>query len=357
MLFYIFLFLACVGILFFYKKDRALSISILLLWFVFAFRDAVGLDDGNYILAFDYLQRSGGYDIEWSYHLLVLLSSALGMNHQFVFIIYATLSYLFVYKALKLFYSNNTQRAVFIACFFGMVFVSVMSVMRQFLSAACCFYAAALLYKEGKILKPLLLCILATIFHTGAIIALPLLLFLHPKVHCDYKIKLLLPIVSVVIGYSGVITAILGTMMQFLPQSYQIYAGAISGSFSSAGGTLSWLLLLMFLFQCFVSARGTAREPLNPMQIALEKGQLIYLCLLFIFVHAGVASRLAFTFIIFSATIPITFTARIRRIGRPLMYAGFCTLMLVLFVMTLASVSSGNSNAFIPYRFSFDLFQ
>lgn len=348
---YLALFVVCVGILLLSKKDRALVISILILWAIFAFRDSVGVDDTSYIRAFENINIGWAFDIEWSYRTLALVASQLGFTYKLLFFLYATLSFIPFYKGIKLFFDTNIQRALFMACFFGLVFVSAISVMRQFLSACFCFYAVGLLYNENKLLKPLILCTVATLFHGGAIISIPILFLMRPNIHITYKAKIGLVIVSAVIGYSGLMSSALNMVMRFLPASYKIYSDSVYGSFSSAGGTLSVILLMMFVMQCFVSVRGQKAEPTDVMQIVIEKGQLIYLCLLFLFAHAGVASRLAFTYLIFSATIPLTMVKRIKKKDRFITGLLIIITMIILYVLAIQSVSS-ESGAVIPYNAS-----
>lgn len=353
MFFYIFLFVAVVGILLCSKKKRTTKIAFLILWIIYAFRDNVGVDDGNYIQVFEYIQKGWGYDVEWSYRALCKLALSLGLSYKILFIIYGTLSILLLYRTISILYENNVNKAIYMACFFGTVFVSSVSVMRQFLAACFCFYAAAVMYKEEKILKPIIICAIGSVFHAGAVISIPFMFIIRPKVKITYSTKILVMLACVACGYLNVANLILNLSMKILPQSYQIYSGAISGSFSSAGGTLSLLLMLLFVFQCVVSWRAGRIEPIDPMDIIIEKGQLLYLGILFFFVHAGVASRLAFTFLPFAATIPITFVKRIQRRQQEGVVFALILAMLALMIMTLNSVSQVQEGAFIPYNASF----
>ena len=349
---YIILYFTCIGALFISKKEKALVIPILLLWAMFAFRDLVGVDDINYIKSFENLSKGWSYDIEFSYQLLAAFANKMGLNYKALFFFYATVSYILLYKGINTLYKTNQRKALFMACFFGLVFVSAMSVMRQFLSACFCFLATALLYKENKLIKPLILCVIASLFHGGAVIAIPFLFFMRPQVHITYKAKLIVIFLCVLVGYSGIITRVLEYSMHLFPGSYQIYSSSISGSFSSAGGTLSIILLVLFFVQALMSLRAGIKEPTNKMQIVMEKGQLAYLGLLFLFVHAGVASRLAFSFLLFSATIPLTFMQRIKKKDRVLTMLAFFALMLVLYLRAINSVALSGEGGFLPYNAS-----
>ena len=353
MLFYIFLFVVVVGILLCSKKKRTTKIAFFILWIIYAFRDNVGVDDQNYIQIFEYIQRGWEYDVEWSYRTLCKLALAMGLNYKILFIIYGTISMILLYKAIDLLYESNVNKAIYMACFFGTVFVSSVSVMRQFLAACFCFYAAAVMYKEDKIIKPIIYCVIGSVFHTAAAISIPFIFLIRPKVKITYSTKILVMVACVVCGYLNVANIILNLSMKILPKSYQIYSGAISGSFSSAGGALSLLLMLLFVVQCIISWMARGKRTISSKDAIIEKGQLLYLGILFFFVHAGVASRLAFTFLPFAATIPITFVKRIQRRQRTGIALALILAMLVLMIMTLNSVSQVQEGAFIPYNVSF----
>ena len=357
MAFYILLFVFTVGILFCSRKKSATRLSIGILWAVYAFRDDIGVDDGNYIQVIDYLKRGWGYDVEWSYRKICELALKIGMNYKFCFFVYGTLSIILLYKALDIFFEGNFKKGIYLACFYGTVFVSSVTVMRQFLAACFCFYAVALLYRDNKITKPLLMCAIGVVFHTGAIISIPFLFLLQRNNVVGYTKKMMIIFLCVVGGYSGILNIILSVFTRFLPASYQMYVSSLGQSYSTAGGTLSWLLLLMFAFQCVASERAGIKVPEDKLDNVMEMGQLMYLGLLFLFVRAGVASRLAFTFLPFVATVPITFIKRIRKVQRKVVIFVLVVAMLLLMCMTLNSTAAIRNGVFIPYRGSFDFWK
>ena len=110
MTFYILLFVFTVGILFCSRKKSATRLSIGILWAVYAFRDDIGVDDGNYIQVIDYLKRGWGYDVEWSYRKICELALKIGMNYKFCFFVYGTLSIILLYKALDIFFEGNFKK-------------------------------------------------------------------------------------------------------------------------------------------------------------------------------------------------------------------------------------------------------
>lgn len=229
--------------------------------------------------------------------------------------------------------------------------------MRQFLAACFCFYAVALLYRDGKLVKPLIISVVGVMFHKGAILAIPFLFLLQRVNEVDYTKKIIILFICVICGYLGILNILINKFVGFLPISYQGYISSLGQSYSTAGGTLSWLLLLMFAFQSVVSKHAGLKVPEERLDKIIEMGQLVYLGILFLFVRAGVASRLAFTFLPFAATVPITFINRIRNTQRKAVVLILIMGMGLLMCMTLSSTADIRYGVFIPYRGSLDFWK
>lgn len=352
MLFYISIFAASVSITLLSKKKKAVILSLLILWALFAFRNEVGMDDRAYIQAFESINLGWDYEIEWTFKLISHIATFLGFNYKFVFLIYSTISFTFIGLSIKLLFNNNIYVALFLSSFLGLAFVPCISVMRQFLSASICFYAFIIYIMKDKKMLGILLCIIATFFHDAAFISIPILIF-FPKFKISYFTKITILLLCVVLGYLNFPNVILNLIFRFLPIGFQVYENAITGSFSSAGGTVSLLLLVLFIFQCYYSMKEKKQYPSNTKIDLLEKGQLLYLSILFFFVDAGVTSRLAFTFIPFIATLPYTLLFRFRKEDRLIIIFLFIFIMFILYILTLNNVS----NIMIPYDGSFNIFK
>lgn len=354
MAFYIALFIISVFIVYYARKDRTARWGYIILWFVFAFRDKVSVDDSGYISAFEKINLGWSFDVEWSYQLLSKFAYSVGLNYKFVFFVYATLSFAFLIKALDLLFENNKEKSFYLSCFYGMVFVTALSVMRQFLAACICFYAIASYLKKESFKKSIILILFAIFVHGGAIIALPLLFVLRFHWKLSYGAKTGILTICVVCGYTNIIGKILEMVMPLLPASYQLYSSAISGSYSSAGGTVSIVMMLMFLLQCMVSYRAGIVYAHDEKTDILEWGQLVYLALLFVFVRAGVANRLSMTFIPFIASLPYTFSLRIKKDQQVLVRSILAVLMLILYIITIQQTAAMYDGTFIPYTWSYN---
>lgn len=354
MAFYIGLFIISVLVVLISKKDSMAKLGYLFLWSVFAFRNKVSVDDSGYISAFEKINLGWDFDVEWSFQALSKFTSSIGLNYKFVFFVYATASFVFLIRTVDLLLETNVKKGFYLACFYGTIFVTAMSVMRQFLAACICFYAIASYLKKKDFRCSICLIGLAVVIHGGAIIAFPLLFICKFQGKLSYSKKILIMVLCIVCGYGNIAGSLLQMGIKFLPISYQIYSNAISGSYSSAGGTVSIILVLMFLLQCVISYREGVDYPHDEEVNVLEFGQLLYLGLLFLFVHAGVASRLSTTFMPFIASLPYTFSLRIRENQRKMIWFVFIAAMLILYAVTIKQTAYMYEGTFIPYQWSFD---
>ena len=88
-------------------------ISLFLIFFLFAFRNNVGIDDYNYKLYFDLI--SAGNDkqffnisgVEYSYYIICKVLSFLRLNYKSVFFFYSSIGFIFIWKTLKKFSLNK----------------------------------------------------------------------------------------------------------------------------------------------------------------------------------------------------------------------------------------------------------
>lgn len=351
MLFYICLFIITVSLVLFTRKKVFTILAFVLLSATFAVRDVLAVDDLVYIQAFEYINLGWDFDIELSYKLISHWIYQVGMNYKAVFFIYGTLSIFFLYKAVNIFCNNNFQKAVFLAAFFGIVFITSMSVMRQFLAGCIVFYAIALYIRKDKALPTLLLMIFASFFHYSAIIAIVMYFLLPWTKRIPEYAKMILPVVCLIIGYLNIPGNMLSTISSFLPDSYRHYSDSVTGNYSSAGGTMHYILLAIFIAQ-FLMRKNTEVSLKSKSEVTLELGQMIYLCLNFLLAQAGVASRLSFTFMPFIATLPYTFMKNFNIGERKLIGLICIACMFGMLINSINGISSNGSEFFIPYRWS-----
>ena len=78
--------------------------------------------------------------------------------------------------------------------------------------------------------------------------------------------KIILPTLCILLGYFNVAGIILSGLSNFLPNSYSQYSDSLAGNYSTAGGTMHYVLFIIFLGQ-FLIRRSSYTS---------EKGDYIY---------------------------------------------------------------------------------
>lgn len=352
MIFYISLFILCVGLILFTNKEIYVKLSYIILGATYALRDSLSIDDGGYIQAFNHINMGWDFDIEFTYKFISKFTSFIGMNYKLVFFIYASLAMYFLYKATKLLYSRNLEKAIYLSSFFGIIFITSVSVMRQFLAATIVFYAIAHYIENHKSRVFIILVIIASCFHYAALISIIFYIALKVGAKITDKFRLMIVVLSVILGSINIVGIVIKSLWFLLPESYSLYSDSVTGKFSGAGGTLQYLLLVLFMIICLSSMKNNKNEKVYKTEI-IKTGQMIYLSLIFLLTNAGVASRLAFTFIPFAATIPYMFSKLFIKKDQNFIRFLSVTGMFFLLLFTLNAVSN-DSEYFIPYRASFD---
>lgn len=353
MLFYICLFIITVSLVLFTRKKVFTVMAFVILGATYALRDVLAVDDILYIQAFEYINSGWYYDIEITYRWLSQGMYQMGLNYKAIFFIYGTLSIFFLYKGVNIICDNNFQKALFLATFFAVIFITSMSVMRQFLAGCIIFYTIISYIKEKKLLKTWVLLILSSFVHYSSGLAVVAFLFLFLKKRIPDIMKIILPILCLIIGYLNIPGSIIGGLSSFLPESYSHYSDALVGNYSTAGGTMHYVLLIMFIGQFVLRKQSVAADEKTSF---LELGQMIYLCLNFLLAQAGVASRLSFMFMPFIASLPYTFIKNFNLNDRKIIGVTCIACMFTMFVYSINGFVASNSEFFIPYKGSLNFF-
>ncbi len=351
MLFYSCLFIITVGLVLFTRKKVFTIMAFLLLSATYALRDILAVDDVVYANAFEYINLGWDYDIELSYKWLSQFFNQLGLNYKAIFFFYGTLSIYFFYKGINIFCNSNFQKAIFLSAFFGVVFITSMSVMRQFLASCIVFYAIAYFVSKKKLLPTILLISIASFFHYSASVAIVIFLLIISAKKIPDILKITLPIICLVLGYYNIIGIIIRYFSSLLPDSYRQYSNELTGSFSTAGGTMHIVLLLIFIAQ-FLFKKHQENYIKDEKIVFLEIGQMVYLCLNLLLAQAGVASRISITFIPFIVSLPYTFMRNFHLPERKFIGLASIMCMFAMLIITLNDITSNGSTFFVPYKWS-----
>ncbi len=355
MIFYISWFLIVLLLLVFKKKDSNINIKIIFILFILVYgcRDYGGVDDLNYIEAFNNaIQGKVVYGIEDSFLAMARFLGGLGFNYKALFFLYALVSFVFVYLAYKELCSSNEDWIIVILGFFVFSFFPTITIMRQFVAASIITYACTLKLKNKKIL-PLILIALATIFHQGAVIGF--VVYFMSFIKIKPWIKIIIPIGCLYIGYTGYLYQILNKMIVIIPTKY---LGYIDPYFKTVPhiGLLHTLLLAIYLCQFILLINNNIDEELDEKIHFLESQQMVYFCVFFITLSNGWISRLSIYFILFLPFIFKTFIARFSvEKDKKILFTICLFAYLLLFVYQITgSPDSLDIMNLIPYKGSFD---
>lgn len=219
-------------------------VTFVLLWFLTGFRSsAIGNDTRNYLYYFKHF--SSGLDsasrIEIGYQIFNhLLGKAVHTKHAFL-IVMATIMYggiaVYVFKFSK----NPAVSLCLIYSFFFSVFASMF---RQGLAMVVALYGYQLL-KDGKKIPAALLFLLATSFHTTAIVCF--LLFLDFKILENRWLVLGVTLFCAAFSLTGALKAAVGAIVP----KYLTY---FTGKYASSGWlAITYYLLLYAVFYYLVN--------------------------------------------------------------------------------------------------------
>jgi hypothetical protein len=354
MIFYFSWFIVIFLLLALKREDSNKNVIIVFILFILIYgcRNFGGVDDPSYISAFNSLINGNEkvvYGIEESFLMISRALGALGFNFKAVFFIYALISFAFMYLAYKELCENKYDWIIAILGFMVFSFLPTITVMRQFAACSIITYAFTLKLKNKNKLS-LLFIGLACFFHIGSLIGF--VFFLLFSIKLNVKTKVIVPLVCLVLGYSGFFVKILTQLIVFIPRKYLGYLGEYD-YLNPNIGYLPILLLIVYLLQFVLNK--TKRNSDKTIDF-LERGQMAYFSLYFITLTNGWMSRLSIYFILFLPFIFKTFISRFSlKENKQLLYTICYTAFLLLFVYQIVNLpNSINMSTLIPYNGSFD---
>lgn len=180
------------------KKPNIIGLLVLIsiISIIAAFRGNLGSDTQMYINAYQYgsdtIRR--WVDFEIGFQLLMNTIRLTGMPYQFFFFVTNFLAMFFAFLVIA---HERDNINVFMASFLCMVdfYFLCWNIIRQALAVSMCIYALCL-YLDKKWKNAILLIILASLFHTSALICLAIIVAKY--VFESKKYKLLLVVVAIV---------------------------------------------------------------------------------------------------------------------------------------------------------------
>ncbi|MCQ6358780.1 EpsG family protein [Bacillus cereus] len=335
------------------QKNRVNVIIVFALFtLVYGIRDYGGVDDLTYITAFNNaISGDIVYGLEGSYLVISKFLGSLGFSYKAVFLLYATISFTFMYLAFKKLCKDKHEWIIAMLGFLVFAFFPTITVMRQFAAAATLTYAFTLKL-QGKNKLPLVFIGLASVIHVGSVIGF----LIYPLFFINLKsvFKAVIPIICLGIGYFGILNSFFSAFSLMIPSKY---VGYLDENITNPDiGVLHIILFIVYLCQFALEALYKSKKPLDRNMHFLENAQMIYFSLFFITLSSGWASRLSIYFILF---IPFTFITFISRFSlerdRQILYKicyGACALLFMYQILNLSN-STDVSNL-LPYKWSLD---
>lgn len=313
------------------------SASFLVLWFLTAFRSiSIGTDTQNYVMYFNYFSR--GVDksigVEAGYQYLCYFISKITNNSHTFLIVISTIMYggvgPYLFK-----YSKNT--AVSLCLFYSFFFSVFASILRQGIAMVIALYGYLLL-KDGKKIAAALVFLLATFFHTTAIVCF--LLFADFEFFKRQWLVLTLTVICAIISFSGVLKVAINTIV---PR----YTHYFEGMYASSGRLAITCYLLLYMAFYYLISRSLIAD-YKPDRVVATNFTLLLVLTAFgyavnLFERAG-----EYFMLIAVAEIPnMLYRGKVKHFR--LWLLGICAVTLIMFILILI-YRPGWSHLY-PYEF------
>ena len=366
-------------------------------WPVFAvlaafvgFRNYGGVDDinfsnlqaGGYINSFYLFKRIGDQIFSYSswessYYFFCKLALSLHMSYKAVFLIYAVLTYFFLYLAFRVLCKTRTEWLLAIGSYQCFCLITGLSLMRQSLAMAMILYAVTLIMSL-KWKKAFIIWLLACVIHNAALFAIIIFILFSPKVKIHRLAKALVPPVCYLLGVSGAVNAVILQLSWIFPAKYQIYLNNYKLNqfgVTQSAGLLSAVFFIIYLMQLVLgynsSRKGDGEEPSKYLrqqtvhaEVAvtgnctdiLERGEGLYLSLYFVALSSGAATRVSILFIVFTAFLLNTFLSHFPKADKQVLGIVMMALLVIYYVYELSVLPQNIAQMIYPYHWSTNLF-
>lgn len=225
------------------KKINVYDIILLLiLILVCGLRDRVGTDYGLYKFYYNNIDQNSRFEI--GFRFLIELSNKIGMSYNTFLILIAAITITLFYVAIKK-YSSKPAASIFFFVALGYYAYSF-NIIRQMLAIAITLYGINYI-KEKKFFKYLILILIASSFHSTALIMIPIYFLLKLKNNKKNNIILVFICVILPFLYNTIFTFIVTNFEQ-----YSAYATINDYTYTEPGigtyviGMVNFVLFILF---------------------------------------------------------------------------------------------------------------
>lgn len=366
------------------KQKRVLCyVLIFIIWFIGAFRYKIGEPDYNtysnlyniwdlfkYVDLWDVLFA---HDVEPMFNIIVATLTHLSMTSQSMFVLYYTITVVFLFMGLRRYSDNYDIMAVTLCLFLsfpaqGGYWWSFVF-MRQAVAVSIVFWGAS--YIRHKAIVFLLATFVAVMFHYSAILGV--LLLLMDKTAISTNKVCVLACFGFILNAMGIMTDALLKILEYGSYIYGRYTGAILGA--GSGVTLFSPMAAMLTILYLMLRRYQIRDNLSPMIVnAASLYILLRVYMSFGSSNSGLGSvvhrfetyfLLYFLLMISMGLTKLRNMNNISAIVKGVLVIGFVSMFCIMSLRNIA-ISGGIADPFgnrevssdnINYEFNFDLFK
>lgn len=356
--FYIILFITLVGLAylssFLHQHDYENRIMLgiidvlpfVILIIITGFRYQVGTDYDGYLKNFELLKYYEIDRIEISFRMIVSAAYFLHLNHQFVFLVYAIITYLFLYFAIRFFDPEAKYRHFIVGLLMTFFLFNIFNTIRQMAAVSILAFGLQYLVKK-QWFHYLLMAALAFFFHRSSI-AFSFIFFIALLFPIKYYIFLL--IIAPFLFFTNFINLMIGLFVRITGMDfYLIYVTGNNGrvSLSSGLGIIIFYLIAVILFLFFDHVAENEKER------TIVKLYILYAALYLVFLPSEVATRmLYYPMLAVPLAIPLLGNLSPDRRERVYLQYAIVGIMLFLFIdLMVVSQSLMTNGSILDYNF------
>ncbi|MGE6611539.1 EpsG family protein [Peribacillus sp. NPDC076916] len=258
----------------------------LILIIITGFRYNVGTDYIGYAQNFIILQTHDIPRVEFTFKLIVKAAYLLGLNQQFVFLVYAAITYIFIFLSIKYFDQKGEYRHFIILLILQYVLFNGFNTIRQMVAVSIFFYSLRFIVNR-QFIKYFIFTLIAFLFHKASIICLIFYFLLKIEIRKIFPILIFSPIFL----FTDLANKLISYFISLSGNSwYEIYLTQFNDYTEIAGGKVLFLFYILAIFLTFTSKKVLYKSK----ELIIIKLFIWYLILMFICLSSVIATRILY---------------------------------------------------------------
>lgn len=241
-------------------KSIITKITLGILWFVSSFRYMIGADYEQYMLWYDLALDNPIMEVflEPSFLLVLKILHYFDCTYQAMFLVYATITLLMVYKGLCYYLSSQRQLlvAMLMFSFFYDGFFYTMNNIRAAAALSILFYGTRYIC-ERNLKKFSIVFLVAFLFHYSAILFVPIYFIRFIR---EQRLKPLVQILLIILSFVAGYTLFISKLFFFAISNMGTYAAKYGSLIVGEKGVWSISSTIIFCTCCFFIYLYTSRN-------------------------------------------------------------------------------------------------